>query len=72
MEIKEYMEKGAGVDVHLADQLLIYMAMYGGEISTTEISSHAKTAMALLEMLEDVSFEVGKSGELYRVMVEKS
>ncbi len=71
-EIKEYFKKGAGVDVHLADQLLIYMAMSGNSvISTTEISSHAKTAMELLRILEDVGFRAEKKNGLYHIEVEK-
>ncbi len=37
------------VDVHLADQLLVYLACYGGEYSTHILSMHAKTACRLLE-----------------------
>ena len=36
------------VDVHLADQLLVYLACYGGEYSTHTLSMHAKTACWLL------------------------
>lgn len=36
------------VDVHLADQLLVYLALYGGEYSTHTLSMHAKTASSLL------------------------
>ncbi|BBL67214.1 RNA 3'-terminal phosphate cyclase [Methanoculleus chikugoensis] len=36
------------VDVHLADQLLVYLALYGGEYSTHTLSMHAKTAGSLL------------------------
>jgi RNA 3'-terminal phosphate cyclase (ATP) len=36
------------VDVHLADQLLVYLACYGGEYSTHTLSMHAKTARHLL------------------------
>lgn len=36
------------VDVHLADQLLIYIACYGGEYSTHTLSMHARTACWLL------------------------
>ncbi|HOI12784.1 MAG TPA: RNA 3'-terminal phosphate cyclase [Methanoculleus sp.] len=37
------------VDVHLADQLLVYLALFGGEYSTHTLSMHAKTACWLLE-----------------------
>ncbi|NLB00482.1 MAG: RNA 3'-terminal phosphate cyclase [Methanomicrobiales archaeon] len=36
------------VDAHLADQLLIYLARYGGEYSTHSLSMHAATACSLL------------------------
>ncbi len=36
------------VDVHLADQLLVYLALCGGEYSTHTLSMHAKTACSLL------------------------
>ncbi|MDD4566711.1 RNA 3'-terminal phosphate cyclase [Methanoculleus chikugoensis] len=36
------------VDVHLADQLLVYLALYGGEYSTHTLSMHAETAGSLL------------------------
>ncbi|WP_292394660.1 RNA 3'-terminal phosphate cyclase [Methanoculleus sp. UBA303] len=36
------------VDVHLADQLLIYLACYGGEYSTHTLSMHARTACWIL------------------------
>lgn len=36
------------VDVHLADQLLVYLAFYGGEYTTHALSMHAKTARRLL------------------------
>ncbi len=36
------------VDVHLADQLLLYLACYGGEYSTHTLSMHARTACWIL------------------------
>lgn len=33
----------ASVDVHLADQLIVYLALAGGELSVREISLHAST-----------------------------
>ena len=36
------------VDVHLADQLLVYLARYGGEYTTRTLSMHAETASWLL------------------------
>lgn len=36
------------VDLHLSDQLLVYLALYGGKITTSGISSHARTMCGLL------------------------
>lgn len=51
---------GAAVDVHAADQLLIYTALAGGEsrFSVREVSLHAETAMWLIEQFLPVRFEV--------------
>ncbi|HQD25642.1 MULTISPECIES: RNA 3'-terminal phosphate cyclase [Methanoculleus] len=45
--IHECRSPGA-VDIFLADQLLVYLALYGGECSTHTLSMHAKTACWLL------------------------
>ncbi len=71
-EIREYAKNGVGADTHLADQLLIYMAMAGdSELRTSGISSHAKTAMELLQKLENVRFYTEKLGGLYSIRAEK-
>ncbi len=49
---------GYGVDMHLADQLLIYLAIAGGEIFAPEISFHARTGMKLIEMMSDRKFSI--------------
>jgi RNA 3'-terminal phosphate cyclase (ATP) len=37
------LKSGASVDMHLADQLIPYIALAGGSYTTREISLHAKT-----------------------------
>lgn len=51
---------GAAVDSHLADQLLIYMALAGGrsEISVSRITEHARTNAWLLEHFIKRRFEI--------------
>jgi RNA 3'-terminal phosphate cyclase (ATP) len=44
------MNKPGSVDQHLADQLLIYLAQYGGSLSATGCSLHASTVCAVLGM----------------------
>ncbi|VVB65636.1 RNA 3'-terminal phosphate cyclase [Candidatus Gugararchaeum adminiculabundum] len=48
--LKQEIDAGACVDVHLADQLMIFAALAHGEskIRTSEISSHAKTNASVI------------------------
>ena len=63
------MASGATLDEHAADQVLIFMAMADGPSSftTREVSSHASTAMRLIERFLPVKFEVVPEGALWRV-----
>jgi RNA 3'-terminal phosphate cyclase (ATP) len=47
--IKEFRGPGM-VDSHLADQLLIYLAQYGGSYSAPELTLHARTVCRLLDL----------------------
>jgi RNA 3'-phosphate cyclase len=46
------------LDVHAADQILVYLALAGGCFTTRTISSHARTTMWLIERFAPVRFEV--------------
>jgi RNA 3'-terminal phosphate cyclase (ATP) len=54
------LQSGAGVDIHAADQLLVYAALAEGESRYTvrEVSLHAETAMWLIEQFLPVRFRV--------------
>ena len=62
---------GATLDLHAADQVLVYMAMAQGRSSFTAraVSSHARTAMWLLSQFLPVRFAVEPHGALWRVIV---
>ncbi|MCC7566332.1 MAG: RNA 3'-terminal phosphate cyclase [Methanomicrobiaceae archaeon] len=45
----EEVRRPGTVDLHLSDQLLIYLAQYGGRYSTHALSMHARTICWLLE-----------------------
>jgi len=51
---------GASLDVHAADQMLVYLALAPGESAfrVRELSSHARTAMWLIERLSGARFAV--------------
>lgn len=60
----------AAIDVHAADQLLVYLALAGGGGFTVRtVSSHAATAMWLIEQFLPVRFSIEERGRLARVTV---
>jgi RNA 3'-terminal phosphate cyclase (ATP) len=68
-ELAADMASGAALDAHLADQVLVYLAMAQGEsvFTTRSVSSHASTAMWLLPQFLPVRFAVKPQGALWRV-----
>lgn len=69
-EMEAYLKSGAAVDKHLADQLIIPMALAKGSsrISVAEITRHLLTNIAIVERFLDVRFTVegdlGQSGSV--------
>jgi RNA 3'-terminal phosphate cyclase (ATP) len=63
-EVQRYLESAAAVGEHLADQLLLPMAMAGGgSFTTLPLSSHATTNIAVIERFLDVKFAVEEVDE---------
>jgi RNA 3'-terminal phosphate cyclase (ATP) len=56
---------GVALDVHAADQLLVWLALAHGEsvFTTREVTHHARTAMWLIEQFVPVQFEIGSDRE---------
>lgn len=70
-ELAADLAAGASVDLHAADQLLVYMALAGGGAYLARaVTSHARTAMWLIEQFLPVRFAVVAHGPLVRVSVE--
>lgn len=67
------LESGATVDVHTADQILIYMAlariMNGSHSSFTvrEMTSHSITAISIIEKMTELEFRRIKKGDLWEI-----
>jgi len=59
-ELKRAIDSGACLDPHMADQILPYLAMAGGEsrASVSEMTKHCKTNMWLIEKFLPVKFVV--------------
>lgn len=56
---KRYLNSGAAVEEHLADQLLLPMAVgAGGGFTTTPLSSHATTNIDVIRRFVDVAIDV--------------
>ena len=72
-ELLSQLKTGAAVDRYLTDQLIPYMALADGEITSAEITLHTLTNLALVEKFLGVKPEVegdlGKPGRLKIVKV---
>jgi len=70
-EVVDYLESGAPVGEHLADQLLIPMALAGGGAFVTgEPSLHTTTNISVIETFLDVRFQVERiSPRAWRISV---
>jgi RNA 3'-terminal phosphate cyclase (ATP) len=70
-EVQRWLESGAPIDEHLADQLLLPMALAGGgSLRTTTPSLHTTTNVAVIERFLPVRFRVEGLGEgVVRVVV---
>jgi RNA 3'-phosphate cyclase len=68
-ELTADLASGATLDVHLADQVLVYLAMAQGEsvFTTRAVSSHASTALWLLPQFLPVRFCRQQDGARCRV-----
>jgi RNA 3'-phosphate cyclase len=67
--LREEILSGATLDIHAADQVLIYLALASGAscFLTRELSSHAATTIWLLEQFLPVRFQVTQEAHLIRV-----
>ncbi|MCQ1536763.1 RNA 3'-terminal phosphate cyclase [Methanosarcina sp. KYL-1] len=70
-EILPELRAGAAVDVHLADQLIPYMALAGNSSYTVrELSLHAATNIWVTEQILGVKFRVEEKEGLFEVSVD--
>ena len=71
LALRTDLEARATVDVHAADQLLIYAALSRGPSSFTvrQVSQHAQTVMWLIEQFLPVRFEVDGRDGVQRIAV---
>jgi RNA 3'-terminal phosphate cyclase (ATP) len=71
-ELRADLAAGACLDIHAADQMLVYLALAGGgSLTTRELTSHAQTAIWLLEQFLPLRFECVPDGRRVRVTAAK-
>lgn len=61
-----YEHGSASVDSHLADQLLVFLALAGGELSAPQLTDHVETS---LELLDAFGFSLTVTEETKRVRI---
>lgn len=69
--VRQFVRSGAPVGEHLADQLLIPMALAGGgTFVTTEPSQHTRTNAMVVQRFLPVCIEMAADGDAFRVSVQ--
>ncbi len=69
-EVREYLKSGAPVGEHLADQLLLPLALAGrGSFLTTRLTRHATTNIDVIRHFVDVAIETTRENSDVRVAV---
>jgi RNA 3'-terminal phosphate cyclase (ATP) len=48
-DMQVFRQRGGAVDVHLADQLLVFLALGGGRIAIPQITDHVRTCLTVLD-----------------------
>jgi RNA 3'-terminal phosphate cyclase (ATP) len=61
------LKSGAAVDVHLADQLIPYLALAGGSCTVREISPHARTNIWTVGHFLDAEIEIKEENGIFRI-----
>ncbi len=64
------LSSSAGVDVHLADQLIVYLALAGGEITVRHISPHTSTNIWTVGHFLDTKIDVNNEPDMGLFRIE--
>ena len=69
-QAKRYLDSEAAVDEHLADQLLLPMALAGaGSFTCTTLSSHTQTNLLVIQRFLDLPINVQSTDGLHRIVL---
>lgn len=69
---EKWAQSGAATEEHLADQLVIPLALLGGAFSTSSISEHTRTNIAVVEAFTTARFGVEKREKQWVVRAQES
>lgn len=69
-QIRRFRGDAAAVDAHMADQLLVFLALAGGRVAIPGVSDHVATSRAVLETF-DRPVEVDRSGPVPILTAER-
>ncbi len=59
-------DSGAVVDEHTADNLIPFLALYGGALKTSVITDHTRTNMKIVEQFTSVKFSIDEKEKIIR------
>ncbi len=66
--LQKEIEANKPIDKHLADNLIPFLGLFGGTITTTEITKHTLTNIYVTELFLNRKFEVNKKGNIIRLI----
>tara|TARA_Y100000310_G_scaffold47255_1_gene43883 strand:+ start:669 stop:1724 length:1056 start_codon:yes stop_codon:yes gene_type:complete len=58
LQLQKEIDSEAPIDSHLADHLIPFLALYGGEIKVAEITEHTKTNIHVCEQFTETKFKI--------------
>jgi len=61
------LRSGATLDRHMADQIIPFLALFGGRFFCTELTDHIKTNIRVCEQIAGVRFTVTKCANLWEI-----
>ncbi len=72
LELKKEIESGASLDIHMADQIIPFLAIAKGNSSFTvrKITKHLETNIYIVEKILENKFKIEKKDELYSVKIK--
>ena len=65
--LQEDLDSGATLDRHMADQIIPFIALYGGRFRAPQLTEHLETNLKLIELFTGSRLEVRRMGETLEI-----